>query len=147
MAKTSKTSKTSKASKASKASKTSKKKTTPRKQTSLKTIQWTCEADPGWQWLSAMGNPPQGFPVDNDPIRTGTIQLLPYAGFWYSCVDLIDQGTTTANTFLNYCLDSSGNDCVKAYAVAQGVWFAEDQGSQSCKVSEGGITLSVEIID
>jgi len=123
--------------------------------TAPKTVKWTCTAAPGWEWLGAMANPPgsgnplPGFPTAKDGTRTGTISLPSNSDYWHSCMGLILQGTTTGNTFLRYFTDDQGNDCLQAYAVAQGEWASSGlvgtgSNAVSSTDSEGGFSLVVQ---
>jgi carbonic anhydrase len=108
----------------------------------MRTIQWKCKANPGWQWLSGSAGRP-GFPVDSDPMREGKVSLLPNQGYWFPCVELIAQGVAIANAYLRY-FQEHGIDKIQAVVVAQGAWSRE--GNVDTKRSEiafGGIELEV----
>lgn len=111
----------------------------------MRTVKWICTAKPAWQWLSGSGG--QSFPVDNDPIRSGTITLPPLENYWYPCITLIAQGVTTGNAYLRY-FQQNGIDVVQAMTVAQGAWVA--QGPIDPNVSQtntsGGINLIAQLV-
>jgi hypothetical protein len=88
----------------------------------MKTIKWTCQLGPDWQWLS--GKQKQ-IPSDIRSME-GTVTLPPNKDYWYPCVDVVGQGVTTGNTWLCYYKEN-GVDMVQAISCAQGKWMSEGE--------------------
>ncbi|ETW98494.1 MAG: hypothetical protein ETSY1_18500 [Candidatus Entotheonella factor] len=109
---------------------------------SKRSIKWVCTANPDWQWRSGSAGTP-GFPVVDDQMREGEIELPPNADYWYPCIDLV-VGETIGNAYLRYFSDN-GVDKIQAITVAQGQWTAEGNISETSSQTDtdGGINLRV----
>jgi hypothetical protein len=112
---------------------------------STATINWTCTADPNWEWMSdGEGNP--GSPVAGNDQISGSVTLSANADYWYPCIRLVLQGVTTGNAMLRYFVQN-GVGVVQAATVAQGQWANEGRSARvSTTNSTGGINLVAQVV-
>lgn len=110
------------------------------------TINWTCTASPGWEWLSdGPGN--AKIPLDQFGQISGSIRLSPNEQYWYPCIRVVlPDGSTTGNALLRYFIQKDGAPVVQAMTVAQGQWVAEGAiGPLSVTDSKGGVNLVAQL--
>ena len=111
----------------------------------MRTISWTCQLGPDWQWLGDAGI---AFPVPPAPSSlSGTITLPPNPDYWHPCSNVVFQGTAMGNTYLRYFQNENGEDRVQARAVAQNNWASvgDSMADTSITPDKGGITLTARL--
>lgn len=108
---------------------------------SARTINWTCQIEGEWEWMSA-GNKNPSF---SQPTRiTGSITLEENERYEYPCIAVIKQNKRLGNTMLRY-FQQAGHAVVQATVVAQGDREHKGPiGSQSV-ASYDGLTLIAEL--